>query len=182
MRVLPNMTVIVPADGVETEQAINAVAEHSGPVYVRLGRAKAPIVSPKDYVFRIGKACTYHIGKDANILATGLLVARALEARKMLQAEGLDVGVINISTIKPLDDASVLTASEASRLIVTAEEHSIIGGLGSAVCEFLAEKNPVRVRRIGVRDTFGRSGKPDELMELYGLTAGEIVKTVKTSL
>ncbi len=110
------------------------------------------------------------------------MVSIALEAKEILETAGLDVGVINVSTIKPLDGDAILAAAGLSRLIVTAEEHSIIGGLGSAVCEFLSEKMPVTVKRIGVRDTFGRSGKPDELMKLYGLTAGEIVATIKTSL
>jgi transketolase len=182
MRVLPDMTVIVPADAIETEQVINAVGEYSGPVYVRLGRAKAPIILPEDYAFRIGKAYTFHIGRDANILATGIMVSIALEAKAILETAGLDVGVINVSTIKPLDGEAILAAAGLAPLIVTAEEHSIIGGLGSAVCEFLSEKMPVTVKRIGVRDTFGRSGKPDELMKLYGLTAGEIVATIKKSL
>ncbi len=182
MRVLPEMTVIVPADGPETEQVIHAVAEYDGPVYVRLGRAKVPAVMPEGYRFRLGKAHTFHIGKDANIIASGIMVSVSLEAQKLLKAGGLDVGVINMSTIKPLDEETVLKAAETARLIVTAEEHSIIGGLGGAVCEFLADRHPATVKRIGIRDTFGRSGKPGELMTLYGLTAEEMVKTVKTSL
>jgi len=114
-------------------------------------------------------------------MATGIMVSRALEAMRTLQAEGLDVGVINISTIKPLDEEAVLRAAEKSALIVTAEEHSVIGGMGSAVCELLSEKRPVTVRRIGIRDIFGRSGKPDELMKLYGLTSEDIVKSVRAS-
>lgn len=182
MRVLPNMTVIVPADGPETEQVINMIAEYYGPVYVRLGRAKLPVVMPDDYSFRIGKAYAFHIGKDANIISAGIMVSAALEARKMLMAEGLDVGVINMATIKPLDEEMVLMAAKAARLIVTAEEHSIIGGLGSAVCELLSEKMPTPVKRVGVKDKFGRSGKPEELLRLYGLTAEDIVQTVKSSL
>ncbi|HET6514464.1 MAG TPA: transketolase family protein [Thermodesulfovibrionales bacterium] len=181
MRVIPDMTVIVPADGTETEQVISAVAEYSGPVYVRLGRAKVPAVLPDDYTFRIGRAYAFHLGKDANILATGIMVSVALDARKILEADGLDVGVVNVSTIKPLDEDAVLRAAEA-KLIVTAEEHSIIGGLGSSVCELLSDRKPMMVKRIGVRDTFGRSGKPDELMQYYGLTAEEIARTIKTSL
>lgn len=182
MRVLPDMTVIVPADGLETMQAIEAVAEYHGPVYVRLGRAKVPPVMPEGYVFRIGKAHTFHLGRDVNIIAAGLMVAPALGAARELSASGLDIGVINMATIKPLDEAAVCEAARACRLIVTAEEHSVVGGLGSAVCEVLSEKEPVRVRRVGVRDTFGRSGKPEELMELYGLTAEEISRTVRASL
>jgi transketolase len=181
MRVLPGMTVIVPADGRETKQVIHAITEYDGPVYVRLGRAKVPIVMPEEYRFEIGKAYAFHVGRDANIIATGIMVSHALDAMRTLQAEGLDVGVINISTIKPLDEEAVLRAAEKSALIVTAEEHSVIGGMGSAVCELLSEKKPVTVRRIGVRDTFGRSGKPEELMKLYGLTSEDIVKTVRAS-
>jgi len=182
MRVLPDMTVIVPSDGVETEQVIQSIADYYGPVYVRLGRAKVPVVMPGDYRFQIGRAHSFHTGKDANIIAAGFMVSVSLDAQKILKSQGLDVGVVNMSTIKPLDGEAVLAAARASRLIVTAEEHSVIGGLGSAVCEFLSEQHPVTVRRVGVLDTFGRSGKPEELLALYGLTAEEIVKTVKTSL
>lgn len=182
MRVLPEMTVIVPADGAETDQVIHAVADYYGPVYVRLGRMKVPIVMPADYRFQLGRAFVFHLGRDANIIATGIMVSAALEARTLLKADGLDVGVINISTIKPLDVEAVLKAAQTSRLIVTAEEHSIIGGLGSAVCELLSGERPVTVKRIGIKDSFGRSGKPEELLEFYGLTAKGIVQTVKTSL
>jgi transketolase len=182
MRVLPDMTVISPADGPETEQVIRAVVEYSGPVYVRLGRAKVPVVMPEDYRFRLGKAYTFHMGKDANIIATGIMVSPALEAGNQLKSDGLDVGVINMSTIKPLDTDTVLKAAKTSGLIITAEEHSVIGGLGSAVCECISEQGSVRVKRIGIRDTFGRSGKPEELLAFYGLTAEEIVKTIKASL
>jgi transketolase len=182
MRVLPGMVVIVPADGLETGQVINAVADYDGPVYVRLGRMKAPVVMPEDYRFSIGKAYTFHLGKDANIIATGIMVSSALEAGKILRTEGLDVGVINMSTIKPLDRDAVLKAAKTSGLIITAEEHSIIGGLGSAVCELLSGEHPVTIKRVGVMDKFGKSGRPGELMELYGLTAKGIVNTIKTSL
>jgi len=182
MRVLPNMTVIVPADGRETEQVIYSIADYEGPVYVRLGRMKVPLVMPESYRFQLGKAHVFHLGKDATILATGIMVSVSLEARQILKSEGLDVGVINISTIKPLDEEAVLRAAESSRLIVTVEEHSVIGGLGSAVSELLSEKHPVPVRRMGVKDTFGRSGKPEELLEFYGLTPDNIVNTIKTSL
>lgn len=182
MRVLPEMTVIVPSDGFETEQVISAIAEYDGPVYVRLGRGKVPPVMPEDYRFEIGKAYTFNLGRDVNIIATGIMVSEALRARDILKTEGINAGVINMSTIKPLDKETVLKAAEASKLIITAEEHSIIGGLGSAVCELLSEERPVTIKRIGVRDKFGRSGKPDELMRLYGLTAEDIAKTVRHSL
>lgn len=182
MRVLPGMTVIVPADGRETEQVISSIADYEGPVYVRLGRMKVPLVMPESYRFQIGKAHVFHLGKDANIIATGIMVSASLEARQILKSEGLDVGVMNISTIKPLDAEALLSAAETSRLIVTVEEHSVIGGLGSAVSEVLSEKKPVTVRRMGVNDTFGRSGKPEELLKFYGLTPDTIADTIKTSV
>jgi transketolase len=178
MRVLPNMTVIVPADGLETEQTIEAVAEYKGPVYVRLGRTKVPAVMPDDYKFKIGKAHAFHIGKDANILSTGIMVSASLKAMELLKDKGIDAGVINISTIKPLDAEIVLKAAKSSKFIVTAEEHSIIGGLGSAVSEFLSENYHVPVKKIGTNDTFGCSGPAEELIKLYGLTEDDIVKTI----
>ncbi len=182
MRVLPNMTVVVPSDGYETKQVINAIADYYGPVYVRLGRAKVPVVMPDDYNFKIGKAYTFKLGRDVNIIATGIMVAKALEAAETCKNDGIDVGVINMSTIKPLDTEILLEASKQCSLIVTAEEHSIIGGLGSAVCEFLSELNPIKVIRIGIKDDFGCSGSPDELLKLYGLTSDDIVKTIKESI
>jgi transketolase len=182
MRVLPGMTVIVPADGFETKQAIDTAAEFEGPVYIRLGRPKVPAVMPEDYKFQIGKAYTYSLGKDATIVAVGIMVSAALEAKEMLAKEGIDAGVINMSTIKPLDGVALLAAAGKSNLIITAEEHSVIGGLGSAVAEFLSENHPVKVVKIGVRDTFGCSGSPKELLQLYGLTAANVAETIKESL
>jgi len=182
MRVLPNMTVIVPADAHETKQVIQVIAASYGPVYVRLGRSKVPVVMPEDYTFQTGKAFTFHVGKDANIVAMGIMVSVALEAAKILRDEGIDVGVINMSTVKPLDNEALLKASSACRLIITAEEHSIIGGLGSAVSEFLSENNPTKVLRIGIKDDFGCSGTSAELMHLYGLTADDLVRSVKEAL
>jgi transketolase len=182
MRVLPNMTVIVPSDAHETRQVIYTIADHQGPVYVRLGRAKVPVVMPSDYEFKLGNAYIFKLGKDTNIFATGILVSVALEAAKILTNEGIDTGVINMSTIKPLDTDILLRASKECRLIVTAEEHSIVGGLGSAISEFLSEIYPTKVRRIGIQDTFGCSGTSKELMELYGLTPNRVVKTIKESL
>ncbi len=182
MRVLPNMTVIVPADGYETKQVINAIADYYGPVYVRLGRAKVPVVMPEDSNFRIGKAYVFKLGKDVNIVATGIMVAKSLEAAEICRDYGIDVGVINMSTIKPLDTEILLQASKQCRLVVTAEEHSIIGGLGSAVCEFLSESNPIKIIRIGIKDDFGCSGPPDELLKLYGLSTDDIVKTIRESI
>jgi transketolase len=182
MRVLPNMTIIVPSDGNETVQVINAIVDYYGPVYVRLGRAKVPSIMPEDYEFKIGKAYVFHIGRDANIVAMGIMVSAALEAVKILKYEGIDTGVINMSTVKPLDTETLLNAAKACRLIVTAEEHSIIGGLGSAVSEFLSENYPIQIRRIGIRDVFGCSGKPEELLKFYGLTPDDIVRTIKEAL
>lgn len=182
MRALPNMTVIVPADAAETKSVIDTVADHKGPVYVRLGRAKVPYVMPDDYKFEMGKAFVFSMGSDVNIIASGIMVGIALNAAKTLSGEGIDTGVINMSTIKPLDGETLLSAAKASKLIVTAEEHSIIGGLGGAVSEFLSENYPVPVKRIGTQDVFGCSGAPDELLKLHGMTAENIVETVKNSL
>lgn len=182
MRVIPNMTVIVPADGVETQQAIEAVAEIKGPCYVRVGRNKVPTIFGKDYKFRIGKAHVFHDGKDCAIIATGIMTAEALSAREMLAAEGIDAGVINMSTIKPLDSETVIAAAERCGAVVTAEEHSIIGGLGGAVAEVLSEYHPVPLVRVGVRDRFGTSGDHAGLMKHYGLTAEDIARAVKEAV
>jgi transketolase len=182
MRALPNMTVIVPADAAETSAVINAVADYKGPVYVRLGRANVPYVMPDDYKFNIGKAFVFNTGKDVNIIASGIMVNIALQAAETLKKEGVDAGVINMSTIKPLDEDALLSAAQNCKLIVTAEEHSIIGGLGGAVCEFLSENCPIPVRRIGINDSFGCSGNADELLKLHGLTAENIVSTVRSAL
>jgi len=155
MRSLPNMTVIVPADAAETASVINTVADYKGPVYVRLGRAKVPYVMPDGYQFSIGKAFVFHMGKDVNLIAAGIMVDTARKAAETLKKDGIDAGVINMSTIKPLDEDVLLAAARNSKLIITAEEHSVIGGLGGAVCEFLSENCPVPVKRIGVNDTFG---------------------------
>ncbi|MCI0469007.1 MAG: transketolase family protein, partial [Nitrospirae bacterium] len=178
MRVLPHMTVIVPSDGFETKQVIDTAADYFGPVYIRLGRSKVSPVMPADYKFAIGKSYAFNIGRDVNIIACGIMVSAALEAKELLSKSGIDAGVINMSTIKPLDTDMLLKAAKTSGLIVTAEEHSVIGGLGSAVSEFLSENNPVRIKKVGTGDIFGCSGKPDELLKLCGLTAADIVKTV----
>ncbi|MCD5412366.1 transketolase family protein [Thermodesulfovibrionales bacterium] len=181
MRVLPNMTVIVPSDGFETKQVIDAVAEYDGPVYVRLGRGKVPAVMPEGYKFQIGKAYKFHAIHDTTIIANGIMVSLALKASEMLAKEGINAGVVNMSTVKPLDTDTLLEVAKNSKLIVTAEEHSIIGGLGSAVSEFLSENRAVLIKKVGVKDTFGCSGKPEELLKLYGLTADNIVKVVMES-
>ncbi len=182
MRVLPHMTIIVPADGPETLQAIEAAAEYQGPCYVRVGRNKVPTLFGADYKFKIGKAHVFNEGKDAAVIACGIMVTEALKARDLLKAEGVDAGVINMSTIKPLDAEAVIAAAKKSGAIVTAEEHSIIGGLGSAVAEVLAESAPAPLVRIGVRDSFGTSGDSDGLLKHYKLSAVDIVAAVKEAI
>jgi transketolase len=182
MRVLPHMVVVVPADAHETKQVIHTLSDYHGPVYVRLGRANVPIVTPDTYVFKLGRAFPFHIGKDVNIIAMGIMVSAALEAAATLKRYGIDAGVVNMSTVKPLDSKTLLKAAKACRLLVTAEEHSVIGGLGSAVTECLSETFPMRIKRIGIMDNFGCSGTPDGLLELHGLTAQHIVKTIRKSL
>lgn len=179
MRVLPNMTVIVPCDARETEQAVRAAAGIPGPVYLRLGRPSIPVIYGEDYVFRPGRADILREGTDVTIAATGLMVWEALQAADQLQLEGIKSTVLNVSTIKPLDVETLVAAAARTQAVVTAEEHSIIGGLGSAVAEVLAEHCPVPVRRVGLADTFGESGRPEELMHKYGLTAGHIVAAVR---
>jgi transketolase len=179
MRVIPHMTVIVPADGPETLQAIEAAAEYKGPCYVRVGRSKVSSLFGDDYKFKIGKAHVFNEGKDAAIIATGIMVAEALKARDLLKAEGIDAGVINMSTIKPLDSDAVVAAAKRCGAIVTAEEHSIIGGLGGAVAEALGESAPVPMVRIGVKDKFGTSGDHEGLLKHYGISANDIAAAVK---
>ncbi len=182
MRVIPHMTVIVPADGPETLQAVEAAAEHNGPCYVRVGRNKVPTLFGEDYKFKIGKAYAFHEGKDAAVIATGIMVAEALKARDLLKAEGIDAGVINMSTIKPIDADAVVAAATRCGAVVTAEEHSIIGGLGGAVAEVLAEAAPVPLVRIGIRDAFGTSGDCEGLLKHYGISAENIVNAVKEAI
>ena len=182
MRALPNMRVIVPADATETCSVIKTILDFKVPVYVRLGRSKVPYVMPDDYTFTFGKAFVFHIGNDVNIIAAGIMVNIAKRAAEYLARKGIDAGLINMSTIKPLDEETLLRAAKSSQLIITAEEHSVIGGLGSAVCEFLSDNYPVPVKRIGVQDTFGCSGTPDELLKLHGLSEENIIETIKKAL
>lgn len=183
MRSIPNMVVISPSDSVETEAAIAAITEYHGPCYVRLGRAGVETINDNpDYKFEIGKAVTLREGHDATIIATGIMVDAALEAYNMLAEEGIKVKVLNIHTIKPIDEEAIVAAAKETGLIVTAEEHNILGGLGSAVAEVVTSNYPVPVMRVGVKDTFGESGKPDELLKAYGLTAEDIVKALKKGL
>ena len=183
MRSVPNMVVINPADDIETEAAIKAVAEMEGPCYVRLGRMAVSRVNDEaNYNFVIGKGITLAEGNDVAIIATGIMVEAALEAKGELAKEGINARVINIHTIKPIDEELIIKAAKETGVIVTAEEHSVIGGLGSAVAEVVSENCPVPVLRVGVKDTFGESGKPNELLEKYGLTSNDIVNKVKKAL
>ncbi|AHM55708.1 putative transketolase C-terminal section [Peptoclostridium acidaminophilum DSM 3953] len=176
MRSLPNMSVIVPADGVETEKVIFSIAEYSGPVYTRLGRSGVPTIFSDDYEFVLGKGVQLTDGDDVAIIACGIMVAESLEAAKLLEEKGIKARVINMSSIKPIDSELIVKAARETGAIVTAEEHNIIGGLGSAVAEVLVEEYPVPVKRVGVNDTFGESGDPKELVVKYGLTANDIVQ------
>ncbi|MGQ9496756.1 MAG: transketolase family protein [Desulfotomaculales bacterium] len=174
MRVLPNMTVFVPADAREVEGAVRAAVAIRGPVYIRLGRAPVPVLHGEDFTFEPGKALQMRPGRDVTIVATGIMVAATLEAAAALEREGLDARVLNVHTIKPLDVAAIVAAARETGAVVTAEEHSVIGGLGSAVAEVLVEHYPVPVQRVGLADVFGESGRPDELLAKYGLTPADI--------
>ena len=182
MRAVPNMTVIVPADGVETKQVVMAAAEHQGPVYIRLGRPKVPVLLGDDYKFEIGKGVVLKEGTDVTLVGTGIMVSKAMEAADLLATDGISAAVVNISTIKPLDNALITEMAQKTGAVVTAEEHNIYGGLGSAVAEVLVETCPVPMARVGVEDKFGESGLPDELLEKYGLTAANIAAKAKAVL
>jgi len=183
MRSIPNMTVINPADAVETEAAILAVAEYNGPCYVRLGRLPVSVINDAgSYKFEIGKGVTLSQGDDVTIVATGMMVELSLEAKDILSKEGINARVINIHTIKPIDKDLLIKAAKETSAMVTAEEHSIIGGLGSAVAEIVTEEYPVPVLKVGIKDTFGESGKPDELLKAYGLTVESIVEHSKKAI
>ena len=183
MRSIPNMTVINPADAVETEAAILAVAEYNGPCYVRLGRLPVSVINnSENYRFEIGKGVTLAQGDDLTIVATGMMVELALEAKDELAKDGINARVINIHTIKPIDRDLLIKAAKETGVIVTAEEHSIIGGLGSAVAEVVTEECPVPVLKVGIKDTFGESGKPNELVKVYGLTTEAIVEHSKKAI
>lgn len=179
MRTLPGMVVINPADAVEARLAVKAAIEYDGPCYLRFGRLAVPVLFDDTYRFEIGKGVELAGGSDATIIATGLMVEAALEARNLLSQEGIDARVINIHTIKPIDAEIIQKAALETGAIVTAEEHNVIGGLGSAVAEVLCEHTPCPMARIGTQDVFGQSGKPNELLELYHMTPKDIVLAVK---
>jgi transketolase len=182
MRSLPNMTVLVPADAEETTQVIRAAAAYQGPVYIRMGRLAVPVLFAKDYKFIIGRANVLQEGQDVTIIAIGLMVAEALKAAEELSKEGIKVTVVNCASLKPLDTETIVKAAQQTGAVVTAEEHNIIGGLGSAVAEILGEQCPVPLQRVGIQDTFGESGRPAELLSKYGLTAKSIIAAVKKVL
>ena len=180
MRTIPGMVVINPSDDIEAKAAVKAAYEHQGPVYLRFGRLAVPVINDRpDYKFELGKGVVLREGKDLTIIATGLPVNNCLEAAEKLAADGIDAKVINIHTIKPLDEELVTAAVKETGKVVTVEEHSVIGGLGSAVCDVLAEKAPTKVMKIGINDTFGESGPAVELLKKYGLDSESIYQKIK---
>lgn len=183
MRVIPGMVVLNPADDIEARAAVFAAIEHDGPVYIRFGRLATPVINEKpDYKFEIGKGVVLREGKDLTIVATGLCVAESLAAAEKLAAEGVDAKVINIHTIKPLDEELIIAAAKETGRVVTVEEHSVIGGLGSAVSDCLSEKAPTPVMKIGINDVFGESGPAVELIKKYGLDSEGIYTKIKSFL
>jgi len=179
---LPGFTVIVPADAIETAQAVKAAAAHFGPFYIRLCRPKLPLVYNEDYHFALGKAVTLRQGRDATIIAIGLMVKVALEAAGNLEGEGIDCRVLNMPTLKPIDEAAIIQAATETGAIVTAEEHLEHGGLGSAVAQVVARHQPVPMEFVAIKDTYAKSGKPAELFKRYGLTAKDIERSVKSAI
>ncbi len=182
MRTIPGMVVMQPADAVEARLMVEAAIKHEGPCYMRFGRYAVPTLFGDDYKFELGKGVVMADGKDVTLVATGLMVEQALAARELLAAEGISARVVNIHTIKPLDADLILKCAADTGAIVTAEEHNIIGGLGSAVCECVSGANPVPVMRVGVEDQFGKSGKVPPLLEFYGLTAANIAAKAKDAI
>lgn len=179
MKMLPNMTVINPCDYNQTKAATLAIAEHEGPVYLRFGRPVIPVFTPADQKFEIGKAWTVNEGSDVSIFCTGHLVWESIKAGEILAAEGIEADIINIHTIKPLDEEAILASVKKTGCAVSAEEHMLNGGLGDSVAQVLARNYPAPIEYVGVHDTFGESGTPDQLMQKYGLTADKIVEQVK---
>ena len=179
---LPNMTVIVPCDDREARQAVKLAAKIDGPVYLRFGRCNTEDIFDENYEFKLGKGTELVEGNDISIIATGMLVSEALKASKILKEEGVNTRVINMSTIKPIDEEIIIKAAKETKGIVTCEEHSVIGGLGATVASVVSRNHPTRVNMVGIQDTFGESGTPMELMKKYGLTAENIVKACKEIL
>lgn len=182
MRTIPGMTVINPSDGVSAKKLLEQAVEMYGPCYVRLGRAAVPVFYDESADITLGRANTIREGKDVTVIATGIMVNEAFIAAEKLAEEGIDVRVIDIHTIKPIDSDAIIKAAEETRAIVTAEEHSIVGGLGSAVAEVVVKNAPVKMAMVGQQDTYGESGKPDQLKEKYGMTSADIINAVKSVL
>ena len=182
MRSIPGMVVLSPADATETKKMVFAAAEYEGSVYIRMGRLGVPVIFDDNYDFQIGIANILREGKDVTIAATGVMTSEALKAAEELEKEGISVRVINVGTIKPLDGETILKAAQETKFIVTAEEHSVIGGLGSAVSEFLSEVHPTKVKKVGVYDKFGQSGTGEELLQKYELTAEKLISVIKENL
>ena len=179
MRALPNMTIIQPADALETEKAVKAIIKHEGPVYLRLGRAKIPTITSENQEFEIGKGTILKEGSDITIIASGIMVHKALEAAELLEQENIKAKVINIHTLKPIDKELIINSAKQTKAIITVEDHSVIGGLGSAVAEVLSENHPTKLKRIGVQDKFGESGDSNELYKKYNMDIEDIVKAAK---
>jgi transketolase len=179
---LPGFSVVVPADGIETAEAVKAAAATAGPFYIRLGRPKFPAVNKAGYVFNLGKAVTLRDGKDATIIACGVMVSKALEAATTLAAQGVDCRVLNMSSLKPLDEVAVIAAAAQTGAIVVAEEHLLHGGLGSRVAQVVVREKPVPMGFVAINDVYAKSGKPDELLQKYGLTAEAIEQAVKAAV
>ena len=182
MRTIPGMTVINPSDGVSAKKLLEQAVEMYGPCYVRLGRAAVPVFYDESADITLGRANTIREGKDVTVIATGIMVNEAFIAAEKLAEEGIDVRVIDIHTIKPIDSDAIIKAAEETKAIVTAEEHSIVGGLGSEVAEVVVKSAPVRMAMVGQQDTYGESGKPDQLKEKYGMTSADIINAVKSVL
>lgn len=179
MRTLPNMTVISPSDDVQTKWAIEKIADIDGPVYVRLARMKTPIIYEENQTFEIGKAVQIGEGTDATVFATGVTVAEAIKAQEELKQQGIDIRVVDIHTIKPIDREMIIKCAKETNKLISIEDHNIIGGLGSAISEVLTEEYPCKLLRLGIKDTFGKSGKAEELMQHFGITAKNIIDEIK---
>lgn len=182
MRALPNMQVLVPADGVETAKMVNYLAAYDGPAYLRLGRSPQPVLFNDDYTFTVGKAPILRKGRDVALLACGMMVGEAITAANALAVMGVEAAVVNMSSLKPIDEETIVAHARSCGALVTAEEHTVIGGLGSAVCEVLAQTTPCPVEFVGIDDTFGESGQPTALFEKYGLTAAAMVAAAQRAV
>lgn len=178
MRTLPNMTVLSTSDDTQTKWAVKEIAKIEGPVYLRLGRLPVPVIYDENTKFELGKGYQFGEGTDATVIATGVCVAESLKAQDELKKQGIDIRVIDIHTIKPIDKEMIIKAAKETKKIITIEDHSIIGGLGTAVCEVLSEEYPTKVIRMGIQDTFGTSGKGEELMRYFGITAEDIIEKI----